>query len=165
MAQEKFYDILVKEITAELRRELEEEMQNDPPTFQKIPFHKTAVRNSLQIEIPFFTSVEPKFFANKKGYYPFTKKSVTKTPPKNPLRLNREMTVEERAYHEVFLKLGANLEDQFNERDLKKEFRKLAHKYHPDHQIKADGPSLQFALDRFNQARSCYDKLCKALEK
>ena len=161
MAQEKFYDILVKEITAELRRELEEELQSESHT----TFQKFAVRNSFQSETSLITSIEPRFFANRKGSYPQLKKSAPKSSSKNALRMNRELTVEERIYYEVFLKLGANLGDQFSERELKKEFRKLAHQYHPDHQIKADGPSLQFSLERFNQARNCYDKLCKALEK
>ncbi len=151
MAQEKFYDILVKELRAQIRHELEEELARPLASIQTQSF-----------DIPIFTS--PKVFAQKKSSYPKSFKQPAK-PENQEACIKREMTAEERAYYEIFLKLGAHLSERFKERELKREFRKLAHKYHPDHQIKADASHLQLLVERFNEVRICYDKLCKTLEK
>ena len=157
MAQERFYDILIKKLEVEIRREIESEFQFQGQTLtpSKHFYQETTL------------DIAPKFFKDKKNAYGTpARKTVPKAEPcvQEP-RLQRNMTAVERGYYELFVQLGARLTENFSGKELKREFRKLAHVYHPDRQINLNAFELIISQSRFSEAKLCYDQLAKALEK
>ncbi len=165
MAQEKFYEILVKELEVKIRADLIKEFHSDEVIYQKAKISEVF---SVQPEMTSLSFIKPKYFYAKTNIYPRSRKPcktsssiIQAEPAEAPVASRRDLTAEEWLNFEVFLGLGAELSENFSERDLKREFRKLALKYHPDHQLQ---PNLT-DIKRFNDAKSCYDNLCKSLEK
>lgn len=153
MAQERFYDILIHELEVEIRREIRDEFKN-------LSQNQANPRAYTEPTLDFI----PRFFKDKKNTYR-SKTANTKPYQKPELRMNRNLTTEERAHFEILSKLGAEIEENFCEKDLKREFRKLAHAYHPDHLINSNAAELKIAQARFSAAKSSYDELRKGLQK
>lgn len=166
MAQEKFYDILVKELEVrirnEIRAELHLEVQNKFESPQNLNAKSRLTENQMQSV--FFEL--PKFSIAKKNAYANFKKSASKKVNPEEIKMlssapkKRKMTCEEYLCYEIFLRLGAELSEDFCERELKREYHKLAMKFHPDIYHNHSGKNLA----PFNEAKQCYDKLCKSLE-
>ncbi len=166
MAQEAFYEILVKELEKKIRAEIQKEL-NPEYTSQKAnhSFNKIIV----EIEHQTLNLKSKKYFYPKKNTY---LKSQQTSVHKNPVRAQLQLlqAAQPRVKHldaenclhlEILQRLGADLDENFTERELKREFRKLALQFHPDHHKNHSRESLE----RFNVAKHCYDKLCMSLEK
>ncbi len=164
MAQERFYDILIKELEVEIRREIESEYPFQTHTQERTPTPSPHFYQQTSLDIA------PKFFKNKNNAYRTTAKKPVQKPVQKPAqklerRLEREMTAPERGYYELFVKLGGSLLENFSGKELKREFRKLAYAYHPDRQISLNASELKISQARFSEAKLCYDQLVKTLEK
>jgi len=182
MAQENFYDILANEMKSELRAELKQqiaaEMNAEFASYLKqkdqseILQPKSSLPKQQNIfeelfEITLIQQLEPKFFARKANKYPGKKEKPQKRPDKQSKeypRVKRPLGAEESLTYELFVRLGACLPVSFNELELKKEFRRLAYKYHPDCQCSASEQNLKSIIEKFHQTRQCYEQLLGILE-
>ena len=171
-ASENFYDVLIKELRSEIGSELRAEIyaelvneislaKNSGPLKARSP--QAYVRDT---ESSLLTELGPKFFkTQKKACYqanPRAKNSQKKDFADTPHRRSRELTTEESVQLQMLISLGAQLGQAFSEAELKKEFRRLAQKFHPDHQIGASEHQLTQTQLKFTSLKTCYDSLKKA---
>ncbi len=170
MAQEAFYEILVKELEKKIRAELQMELRSEP--YPDSQLQKSSYSFNEKLNEPEFQSLDfktQKYFYPKRNPYLKTKYSFQNDLPVTAqLQLAevskpaaRTLDAENCLHLEILLRLGANLSENYTERDLKREFRKLAMQFHPDQQA---NHSVE-RLERFKMAKHSYDKLCKSLEK
>jgi hypothetical protein len=180
MAQEsaeKFYDVLIKELRSEITREIQAEIQAEIQTEIRAEIHSQIMSEKFQsqrrpqpyvrdTESSLLTELGPKFFAApKKTSYPQNprpKNAAKDSAAKFQNRRARELTTEESVQLQMLANLGAQLSHPFSESELKKEFRRLAQKFHPDHQVGASETQLTQTQLKFTSLKNCYDSLKKA---
>ncbi len=175
-SSENFYDVLIKElrseISSEIRAEIYAEMTNSKnPEAMKTRMQQSYVRAYVRdTESSLLTELGPKFFkAQKKTCYPASprpqnspKDSQPEARSKPHNRRSRELNTEESVHLQMLINLGAQLSNPFSESELKKEFRRLAQKFHPDHQLSANEIQLAQTQLKFTSLKNCYDTLKKA---
>ena len=71
-------------------------------------------------------------------------------------RPDHVMTTVQRLAFDRFTALGGALRGNFTAADLRREYRVLAQRYHPDRHLAADPLSRHAAASRFGEATACY---------
>ncbi len=165
-SSENFLDILIQELKLEIRAEMQAEAmtqfssQTSAP--QKMPKFAMATEASLLLELG------PKIFSSPQKSYKLQKPQNLNRPqpkirPQEKIKMAHHLTAEQYLQFKILQNLGANLPENFTEIELKKEFRKLTHRFHPDHQIEASEACLQSTKEKFRTLKNCYDCLKNSL--
>lgn len=71
-------------------------------------------------------------------------------------RPDHVMTAVQRLAFTRFTALGGALQANFSAADLRREYRVLAQRYHPDRHLAADPLARQTVASRFAEATACY---------
>jgi hypothetical protein len=162
-SSENFYDILVQELRAEIRTEIRAEIKAEMISDQHKARPATTKIHSFirDTEASLLTELGPKIFSSpQKAYQKAAPHRPTAAPKAEPKRA-RVLTAFEAVHFELLVSLGAKIAPNFSEYELKKEFRKLAQKFHPDHHIGATETQISMAQEKFNSLKMGYDTLKK----
>jgi hypothetical protein len=85
--------------------------------------------------------------------------SLPTAPPPRPARTRRTLSPRQREAFEAFVQLGARIDDDFTEQELRSMFRSLALRYHPDRHPGSSERERANLSVRFAQLHDAYESL------
>lgn len=140
-----FIDVLIDSLRKEIETQVREEIENPSPPISSFQIPKSDTLTGLYRD-----TIETYVFKKQDHYkqtQPINKKQTrvllepnqnlgskqnSQTPPSEKTKRQMELTKEQALALDLFEKLGSNLSDHLTSESLKKEYKKLAFRFHPD---------------------------------